>query len=68
MTHTAEDFVPGESVRYIPFHADGDARHKDCENGVVSSQNGTNVFVKYYRNGLLQSTAQATSPETLIKT
>ena len=68
MTHTAEDFVPGESVRYIPFHAGGDIKHPDCENGVVSSQNGKYVFVKYWRNGMLQNTAQATQPEDLVKT
>jgi len=30
-------FVPGQHVRYVPYHAHGDASHPDCENGVVSS-------------------------------
>ena len=30
-------FAPGEHVRYVPYHANGDASHPDCENGVVTS-------------------------------
>jgi len=30
-------FVPGQRVRYVPYHAYGDASHPDCENGVVTS-------------------------------
>jgi len=63
----AEEFTEGESVLYVPNHAAGDRAHKDCERGVVSSQNGVNVFVRYYRNGMLQHTAQATRPDDLVK-
>ncbi len=63
----AEEFTEGESVLYSPGHARGDRTHEDCEHGIVSSQNGVNVFVQYYRNGILQHTAQSTSPEDLLK-
>ncbi len=35
------------------------------EVGIVSSVNDYYVFVKYYRNGILQQTAQATKPDDL---
>lgn len=67
-TLTAADFHPGENVRYVPNHAHGDIEHKDCENGVVSSQNGLYVFVRYSdRHGDLKFTTQATDPYDLIK-
>jgi hypothetical protein len=31
------NFLPGQHVRYVPYHANGDAAHPDCENGVVTS-------------------------------
>lgn len=61
-----KDFKPEMEVRYIPRHAYGDINHKDCENGIVSSIGKTVVFVKYYKNGILQDTAQATMPNQLI--
>ena len=30
-------FPPGRHVRYVPYHAQGNASHPDCENGVVTS-------------------------------
>jgi hypothetical protein len=63
----ASDFKPDDAVLYVPSHAHGDRRHPDCEHGVVRSQNGSNVFVRYWKNGVLQSTAQSTSPEDLVK-
>lgn len=56
-------FPPGSRVRYIPMHAHGDRGHPDCEDGIVSSCNHENVFVKY--GG--KQTAQATDPEDLIR-
>jgi|TARA_Y100000310_G_C20691033_1_gene822207 hypothetical protein len=41
------DFQRGDKVRYIPRHAKGDYKHKDCRNGVVSSVNSSWVFVSY---------------------
>ena len=65
----ASDFKSGDLVRYIPNHAHGDARHKDCENGIVSSTNAANVFVRYYdKGGRLKETPQATYPWNLIIT
>ena len=37
----------GDKVRYVPNHAHGDIRHKDCEIGVVTSLNDKYIFVKY---------------------
>jgi len=61
----AQDFKEGDAVVYIPGHAHGDRNHPDCERGIVSSQNGVNVFVRYYERGILQHTAQATDPDDL---
>jgi hypothetical protein len=67
------NFKKGDKVRYIPLHADGDKRHIDCENGVVSSILDLTVFVKYdnaecvMETGDEPFTAQATDPLDLIK-
>lgn len=67
-----KDFVKGEKVKYIPNHAEGNPKHPDCQNGVVSSINDTFVFVKYDNlmgimiTGDEPYTAQATKPEDLI--
>ena len=62
-----EDIQPGMSVLYVPGHAHGDVKHPDCEHGIVSSKNDVNVFVRYYKNGMMQHVAQATSPGDLEK-
>lgn len=67
-------YKKGDKVRYIPNHANGDNRHRDCENGVVSSVNeyGT-IFVKYDNDMCIMTTgdepytAQATPEENLEK-
>lgn len=56
-------FSEGDQVRYIPNHANGDIRHRDCENGVVSSVGTHYVFVRYERSG---GVGQATSPHDLV--
>lgn len=71
---SAEPFRKGERVRYVPTHARGDIKHKDCEDGVVSSigRTGT-VFVKY--DCLLGTAitgdepwaAKGTRPEELVR-
>ena len=67
------DFKKGDKVKYIPTHANGDRKHKDCENGVVSSTNNKFVFVKYDNAMCIMTTgdepytSQATKPEDLIK-
>lgn len=68
-THTgniADCFGVGDHVRYIPNHADGNSNHPDCENGVVSSLTATTVFVRFFRNGMLQHTAEGCDPDNLI--
>ena len=67
------DFKKGDAVRYIPHHAKRDPKHKDCQNGIVSSTNDKWVFVKYDNamcimvTGDEPYTAAATSPEDLIR-
>lgn len=63
----ADIHLPGDLVRYIPSHANGDPTHKDCENGIVSSVNYKYVFVKYIRNNIVNTTAAATEPDQLVK-
>ena len=66
------DFTKGMRVRYVPAHAHGDTKHKDCQNGVVSSVSHKFVFVKYDNamgvmvTGDEPYTSQATKPEDLI--
>ncbi len=68
-----EDFNKGERVKYVPSHANGDTKHKDCQTGCVSSINYLFVFVKYDNlmgimiTGDEPYTAQATDPLNLIK-
>lgn len=51
----------GSPVTYIPTHAKGDASHKDCEHGTISSYNDTYVFVRFHSpNG------QACNPKDLV--
>ncbi len=65
------EFGKGDHVLYIPSHANGDAKHKDCQRGVVSSINNSFVFVKYdclartMVTGDEPYTAQATNPNDL---
>jgi len=67
-----EDFKHGMKVRYIPTHAEGDEKHRDCEDGIVSYVNDYCVFVKYDNaackmvTGDEPYTANATRPEDLI--
>jgi len=58
----AEDFTPGQSVRYVPYHAEGDASHEDCENGIVTSTNAETqtVFVRFKG-----STSEGCKPDQL---
>ena len=51
-----------DKVTYVPNHADGDASHPDCEQGVIISFSETNVKVLYCNS----RTVQATDPSDLI--
>jgi hypothetical protein len=58
MEYTIKAFKPEMKVTYF-------VNNKPTEIGVVSSINDYYVFVKYYRNGILQPNAQATKPVDL---
>ncbi len=62
---TLADFKVGQGVTYVPNHAP-DLSHPNCEHGEVSSIGTKFVFVRYYRNGMTQHTAEATDPSQLI--
>lgn len=50
----------GSKVTYVPLHAEGNASHKDCECGTISSWSRSCIFVNYGGG------SQATSPSDLI--
>lgn len=59
---SANQFRPGDKVKWVPYHAQGDADHPDCDLGVVSSISATgNVFVRF-RSG----TDEACNPINLL--
>lgn len=61
---SAGRFKAGDVVRYVPNHADGNAAHPDCEDGVVTSRNEHTVFVRF--GAELHS--KGCYPDTLIHT
>ena len=36
--NSINDFKKGDKIIYIPMHADGNTKHKDCEHGFVTRQ------------------------------
>lgn len=68
---TLADFSAGMRVIYVPYHANGDRSHKDCEHGRVSRVGTHSVFVKFDANvaavGWDDATAKACYPDTLVK-
>lgn len=62
LTNTLAYFADkiGDSVTYIPTHAEGDASHEDCQRGFITSVNHKYVFVRF--NGC---TSQACDPADL---
>jgi len=56
------DFAIGDPVTYVPYHAHGDASHKDCERGHVTSTNERFVFVRFKG-----STSEACKPDQLVR-
>lgn len=64
---TTTDFTPWDRVRFIPPHANGNPKHKDCENGLVKDRNETFVFVVFCnRTGTPETHAKACKPQHLI--
>lgn len=65
-------FAKGTRVIYIPWHANGDSTHKDCQHGIVSSVQKNFVFVKYDTSYWKKTdpdesiTAQATKRSNLV--
>ena len=59
---TTDDFSMGDLVRYVPYHAYGDCRHPDCEDGTVTSKNQIYVFVRFAGKNF----AQACAPDQLV--
>ena len=57
-------FKAGDHVRYVPYHAHGDVRHEDCENGRVTSVSDHYVFVRFRPEG---DTSEACLPDQLVK-
>ena len=66
--HERTSFQIGDTVVYIPGHADG-PHHKDCERGVVvhpvANGRGT-IFVRFLRNSIWQSTAEGCDMDDLL--
>lgn len=42
-----DDGDVGRDVTYVPNHAGGNAGHRDCERGVITSWNSRFVFVRF---------------------
>lgn len=57
---SVSEFVAGDLVKYVPYHAHGNGQHPHCETGVVTSTNKAYVFVRF--SG---STSQACKPDQL---
>lgn len=49
-------------VTYVPSHVNGNAGHKDCEQGVIIRFTERGVFVLYCKS----RTVQMTNPEDLV--
>lgn len=68
---TVNNFMKGDAVIYVPYHAHGDTTHQDCERGLVSSTNDKYVFVKFLpqlsRLGWEGTTSQACKVDQLVK-
>lgn len=51
-----------DRVTYVPSHVEGNAGHKDCEQGVIVGMSKSNVKVLYCKG----RTVQSTKPECLV--
>lgn len=51
-----------DPVTYIPGHANGNAGHPDCEQGVIIGLRHNSVMVLYSKS----RTVQGTSPDELV--
>ena len=51
-----------DSVTYVPTHANGNAGHPDCEQGVIIEIKKNHVMVLYCKS----RTVQSTDPDNLV--
>lgn len=51
-----------DKVTYVPDHVNGDAGHKDCEQGVIIDIGDKSVYVLYCKG----RTTQLTNPNKLV--
>lgn len=51
----------GDPVTYIPNHANGDIKHKDCEIGRISSFTNETLWVKFR-----SATGESCDPKNLV--
>ncbi len=51
-----------DKVTYVPTHANGNAGHEDCEQGVIVGIQENNVRVLYCKGRSVQST----NPDSLV--
>jgi len=51
-----------DPVTYVPSHANGNAGHEDCEQGVIVEIRVTSVMVLYCKG----RTVQSTNPDDLV--
>lgn len=61
MLESVTDAIIGDPVTYIPYHAEGNASHSDCEHGFITSVNDEYIFVRF--SGC---TSQACKPDQLM--
>jgi len=51
-----------DPVTYVPNHVNGNAKHQDCEQGVIIGWNDSTVKVLYCKGRTIQST----NPKDLV--
>lgn len=61
-TLSMEEAVIDMRVIYVPYHANGDHLHKDCERGRITSKNDHYIFVRFSGE-----TSQACLPDQLVR-
>lgn len=42
-----EDAVIGSWATYVPYHANGNTGHPDCQRGIITSKNDRYIFVRF---------------------
>jgi hypothetical protein len=47
-----KEFEPNTPVLYVPYHANGNKKHKDVERGIVTGSNEEYVFVRFENDNI----------------